>query len=108
MFSFYVSLSANYCLSNIPFYILDASNNIDKALSEHSNWHGAVSTSTDTLVPIERRPNTNGEEVSSSPAKAEVDVADSFHTPEKLSTSADREELGLSSPYVLLKQEVIY
>ncbi|XP_036232238.2 phosphatidylinositol-3,5-bisphosphate 3-phosphatase MTMR3 isoform X2 [Bactrocera oleae] len=77
----------------------------DAALGRHSNWHGAVSTSTDTLVPIERRPSTNGEEISSSPAKVEVDVIDGFRTPEKLSTLADKEELGLSSPYVLLKQE---
>ncbi|XP_049317665.1 myotubularin-related protein 4 isoform X5 [Bactrocera dorsalis] len=83
----------------------DVSPNIDEALGRHNNWHGAVSTSTDTLVPIERRPSTNGEELPSTPPKVDVDVTDGFHTPEKLSTSADKEELGLSSPYVLLKQE---
>uniref|UniRef100_A0A0K8WDV4 Myotubularin-related protein 3 n=1 Tax=Bactrocera latifrons TaxID=174628 RepID=A0A0K8WDV4_BACLA len=87
----------------ISVELSDASHNMDEALGRH--WHGAVSTSTDTLVPIERRPSTNGDELPSTPPKVGVDVTDGFHTPEKLSTSADKEELGLSSPYVLLKQE---
>ncbi|XP_050331660.1 uncharacterized protein LOC126760229 isoform X1 [Bactrocera neohumeralis] len=89
----------------ISVELSDASHNMDEALGRHSNWHGAVSTSTDTLVPIERRSSTNGEELPSTPPKMGVDVTDGFHTPEKLSTSADKAELGLSSPYVLLKQE---
>ncbi|XP_054730884.1 myotubularin-related protein 4 isoform X2 [Anastrepha obliqua] len=67
-------------------------------------WHGSINTSTDTLVPIERRQNNDCSEIKTFATK-EIDVADGFGSPERLSTTSDKTELGLTSPYVLLKQE---
>lgn len=49
---------------------------------------------------------TSNENRSITPPGKEANARNDFITPEKLSTAADKEELGLSSPYVLLKSEV--
>ncbi|XP_017480642.1 PREDICTED: myotubularin-related protein 4 isoform X2 [Rhagoletis zephyria] len=87
----------------------DASSKVDDAAAceaeeRRSIWHGSINTSTDTLVPIERRQSNDCREIKT-PAAKEIDVADGSVSPERLSTTADKMELGLTSPYVLLKQE---
>ncbi|XP_053949054.1 myotubularin-related protein 4 isoform X2 [Anastrepha ludens] len=75
-----------------------------EADERQSIWYGSINTSTDTLVPIERRQNNDCSEIKTFATK-EIDVADGFGSPERLSTTSDKTELGLTSPYVLLKQE---
>ncbi|XP_067638890.1 myotubularin-related protein 3 isoform X2 [Eurosta solidaginis] len=105
----YTECIRNNMVMNID--LSDASCNVSAAVesdmdSPQNVWHGSANTSTDTLVPVERRKASDCQETNTNINDVTVvDVTDSFESPEKLSTRTDKTEPWLTSPYDLLRQE---